>query len=105
MLGLGRLFGKAAEVPEVPRQQLLDIVQHHNPYAVDLRKWCVYKGAVGICAAIQGNNAEFHRTNTIGETVEVLLVPYAELRLATYLEIPEARRNISPARAAIRGYI
>jgi hypothetical protein len=105
MLGLGRLFGKAAEIADVPRQQLLEIVQHHNPYAVDLRKWCVYKGVVGICAAIQGNMAEFHRTNAIGETVEILLVPYAELRLATYMEIPESRRNISAVRAAIRGYI
>jgi hypothetical protein len=105
MFNFGRLFKKAALAQTVPIAQLIEVVQRHNPYAVDVRKWCVYKGAVGICNAIDGATAEFHRVNSVGETVEVLKVPYADLRLATYLEIPENRRGISPARAAIRGYI
>lgn len=100
------LGNKSVESKEPTREVLLAAVQSHNPYAVDVRKWCVYKGIVGIAHRIEGTEVELHVVGDTGETTDVVVVPYMDLRLATYQQIPEKRRSgLSPALAALRGYI
>lgn len=70
-------------------------------------KWVVCNKRVGIVAAVIGfPSIEVHLTNEAGETVEVVSSTVHLVRLARYMEIPEARRPADAAyAAAFLGYV
>lgn len=66
--------------------------------------WVVVDGKVGIGAEYYDGIADIHFVNEIGETYDIQKVPYDQIRIAKYSEIPENRRP-SEGLAKRRGYL
>lgn len=65
--------------------------------------WVKFGEQLGILVSFDSGGTEVHLVNAAGETVQVVQPQMAELRQATYAEIPKARRP-SKVLAAKLGY-
>jgi hypothetical protein len=93
-----------------------DLIAVPTNSAIKRLKWVVGPdGKVGVVDSIYpdldpGGNpmlvAKIHQVNSLGETIAVVATPVNQCRIATYAEIPQARRlSLTPAYAATLGYL